>query len=345
MKYINDIFIKSFRGIRELKISDLGDINVIVGKNNVGKTSVLEAISIIENPFNIGNIIHIAKKRELLFNQSSSFTIFTNLLNKSTNSIEIQGTVNDKNFEYEVFGKNISIVTNESYSPTIKGFEGKVKIVYGELIKNENIVLTENDNNFIFDDKDLILPMLNVTSIDHLLENNPNDIIKAGKKTELIELLNIFDKNVVGLEIVEENKKAIPFIEHKDLGLMPISIFGDGLKKVLMLGASIIKAENGVLLIDEVETAIHTESIKGVFNWFINACKKYNTQVFMTTHSIEVIDGILEGQSDLGNNDYLKNSIRFITLKKNSYEAITRVRNLNGLKTLEMRENFRMELR
>ena len=40
--YLNDMVIDSYRGIRKLKIQDLGDINILVGDNNAGKTSVLE---------------------------------------------------------------------------------------------------------------------------------------------------------------------------------------------------------------------------------------------------------------------------------------------------------------
>jgi hypothetical protein len=49
----DSIRIQNFRGIQDLTISDLGRINLIVGANNVGKTSVLEAIWLLtgrENP-------------------------------------------------------------------------------------------------------------------------------------------------------------------------------------------------------------------------------------------------------------------------------------------------------
>ncbi len=43
---------------------------------------------------------------------------------------------------------------------------------------------------------------------------------------------------------------------------MPLSIYGDGLKKDLLLAASIILAKDGILLIDEIETAIHVSALE-----------------------------------------------------------------------------------
>jgi len=43
---IETIHIKNFRGIRELKLENLGQINIIAGKNNASKSSILEALAL-----------------------------------------------------------------------------------------------------------------------------------------------------------------------------------------------------------------------------------------------------------------------------------------------------------
>ncbi|MEG4327463.1 AAA family ATPase, partial [Microcoleus sp. herbarium5] len=45
MKHLDNLTIHRFRGLRDLNLQDLGQINILVGGNNSGKTSVLEAIS------------------------------------------------------------------------------------------------------------------------------------------------------------------------------------------------------------------------------------------------------------------------------------------------------------
>ncbi len=50
MKRITEVHVESFRGLREMTIKDLGDINVLIGPSNTGKTSLLEAVWLAANP-------------------------------------------------------------------------------------------------------------------------------------------------------------------------------------------------------------------------------------------------------------------------------------------------------
>ena len=40
MKHIDEFTIQAFRGLRDVKLEGLGQINLLVGENNSGKTSV-----------------------------------------------------------------------------------------------------------------------------------------------------------------------------------------------------------------------------------------------------------------------------------------------------------------
>ncbi|MBC7447591.1 MAG: AAA family ATPase, partial [Hymenobacteraceae bacterium] len=50
-RFIQDITIRNFKCFEELKIEGCGQFNLILGDNNVGKTSVLEALLVDENPY------------------------------------------------------------------------------------------------------------------------------------------------------------------------------------------------------------------------------------------------------------------------------------------------------
>ena len=62
-RHLSELSIGTYRGIRDLCIKDLGDINILVGDNNCGKTSVLEALQILCDPSEY-NIIQVARQRE-----------------------------------------------------------------------------------------------------------------------------------------------------------------------------------------------------------------------------------------------------------------------------------------
>lgn len=61
---LKSIAIHKFRGIRDLELKDLGQINLLVGINNSGKTSVLEALSIYCHPLDIRVWLSTARQRE-----------------------------------------------------------------------------------------------------------------------------------------------------------------------------------------------------------------------------------------------------------------------------------------
>ena len=44
MKKIKEVEINNFRSFSSLKVSELGDINIIVGRNNTGKSTFLEGV-------------------------------------------------------------------------------------------------------------------------------------------------------------------------------------------------------------------------------------------------------------------------------------------------------------
>src|SRR5947209_3043613 len=50
MKHIDEFTIHAFRGLRDVKLEKLGQINLLVGDNNSGKTSVLEALFLFHDP-------------------------------------------------------------------------------------------------------------------------------------------------------------------------------------------------------------------------------------------------------------------------------------------------------
>lgn len=50
--FISNLYIQSFRGIRSLELEDLRSINILTGDNNSGKTSVLEVVESLAEPYN-----------------------------------------------------------------------------------------------------------------------------------------------------------------------------------------------------------------------------------------------------------------------------------------------------
>jgi predicted ATP-dependent endonuclease of OLD family len=64
MRKLESIHFHQFRGIRDLRLEHLGQVNLLVGTNNSGKTSVLEGLSIYCHPLDLREWLWIARQRE-----------------------------------------------------------------------------------------------------------------------------------------------------------------------------------------------------------------------------------------------------------------------------------------
>ncbi|WP_373599732.1 AAA family ATPase [Paraclostridium bifermentans] len=303
MRYLTYLDIVTFRGVKDLKLEDLSKINIIVGDNNSGKTSLLEAIALLENPDSIRNMLINAAKRDS--ENISKFELFLEMFPKNQNeskSIHIKSIINKSTNELKIHGDLIDVMNlnEDNRSFDSKLFEGIVSLKKdGEELINKDICIQEN-NQLRFNGSYNIIKIVYVTPYDHFREsllNSTVEIIKDGDKDKVVKLLQKFDENIIGFEVLPNNYMNTNsiYIQHKKYKLMPLSSFGDGVKKVITLASAIVSAKNGILLIDEIETAIYKDMISDVFSWFVKACMEYKVQLICTTHSLEAIDAMIEG--------------------------------------------------
>ena len=78
---------------------------------------------------------------------------------------------------------------------------------------------------------------------------------------------------------------------------MPQGVLGDGVRRALSIALALRSAANGLLLIDEIEAALHVSALDRVYRWLDEAVASFSVQVFATTHSLEAIDAIIRSTS------------------------------------------------
>nr|WP_287527629.1 AAA family ATPase [Okeania sp. SIO2C2] len=137
-----------------------------------------------------------------------------------------------------------------------------------------------------------------ITSISHKIEPLSKLFTQTtfqGFKQEVVELISMIDSDIIDLEILDPTgKNSRLYVIHKTLGITPLSAFGDGVRRLLFIALNVAKLKDGILLIDELETAIHTEALVPSFSWLVKWCRKMNIQLFATTHSLETVDAMLD---------------------------------------------------
>lgn len=333
VKHIDEFTIHRFRGIQELKLEGLGEINLLVGGNNSGKTSVLEALSIFCDPLSSRKWRDAATTREA-FALSSSRTNLNDMLiwlfpqeaDSKNGSVpenhEILLSAVDHlplkrvSASYEKF----SDIVNTRYPRTDEiGYEERdvevegIKIHVSTDMHHIQPTLFETDetskNTLVFSDYPLlpganrqgnpILPIQVVNPFSHRLSGLPlrlwSEVVEADLKSETIELLRYFDSDIQEVDIVSPTeRRSTVSVKHKKLGRAPLSTFGDGLRRVFTLATAIPLVKNGLLLVDELETAIHTDALEKTFDWLVKSGVRHNVQLFATTHSLEAVDALLK---------------------------------------------------
>ena len=82
---------------------------------------------------------------------------------------------------------------------------------------------------------------------------------------------------------------------------IPLKTLGEGAYRLFHIILSLVNAENGIVLIDEVDTGIHYSALKELWSLIFNLAEKLNVQVFAVTHSWECIEAFTQISETVGN--------------------------------------------
>ncbi len=322
-KHFETLTIKQFRGLQESELSQLGRINLLVGPNNSGKTSILEAISAYCSPLDPLEWLNIAWRREIkssripmldalkwLFPQSADsdpellyegkiiLSAAGNfpIVEVSADYREILGTDPAESAEDEesLYGSDD---IRRGADVTLKAVRNDV--LFGSDRFSENFQIWENER-FVKHrvQKENVLPVTTITPFSHRVEQIQvrqfTDAAFQQMSDDVIALVRQIDSGIKRIQILDKTgMRSSLYIEHDRTGVSPISAFGDGLRRTLAIALNLALVRHGILLIDEIETSIHISALKTVFQWLVKSCEKFNVQLFATTHSLEAIDAIL----------------------------------------------------
>ena len=306
MKY-QTISIAHFRGIEHVALHGLKQVNLIVGKNNSGKTSLLEAFFLLAGMSDPRLAIAINQFRDLSLNADSDFKYIFNKLD-FTVPIQFAGTIDgttrcatfaplyeatrkikireDKTDEeialsrtnQDVDGLQITFRTSENPEETST-----------LSIKNETISVSE-----IYKEQ-LDCKYLHIkTRLDQMPKDISNIIIKKRMDT-IVQVLREIEPNLIDIRM--GNNENIYF----DIGadeLVPINIMGDGIRRTLSVLSSIYEMEHGILLIDEIENGLHYSCLKIFWKAILTAAKLFDVQIIATTHSYECIEALVSVETE-----------------------------------------------
>ena len=313
--FIENIKIRNFKCFEEFKAEGFGRVNLIGGKNNVGKTAFMEACYLIHtystSPLLEKNGLSKDEREELYFHIIKSVLIIEE--NRKGLDFVLQWIIDGydmdsfNDFEIELHQKvNLSSANNfiqpNEFMKYAYGNHGSFQISQYRDNKYFYKIYKKNNPPQIYNTT-FISPCSSNHSnikemIDNLKINNQynyiNDLLKEIFKVEKIDII----KNKVMLQ--QEG-------QFKDL-----NDFGDGIKHFLNIVLALLINKKNVVFLDEIENGIHYTNLDKLWEIILTISKQQNVQVFATTHSKECIESYARVAKELEDKE-----ITFFKLGKN----------------------------
>jgi len=321
---INSFQIKNFRQIKSLEFEALGRVNLITGKNNTGKTSMLEALHIYAGQGGMMYLPELLVYRNEDFNstETKSKSTFFNvdletflgffhayeLVFEDKNAVKI-GTDNElltlKFLEYYIEnGKKVyQKRTNGSYTTSPQGMSLSVNInsndIRIDISQNNKLTLSRFSKQI-----DQYSSCFVHHRISDKLDEYWDSITLTPQETKVIDALRIIEPKIDGFNLINgEGKKRKGIIKLNDGTRHPLGRMGDGINRILAIILALVNAENGFLLIDEFENGLHFSVQEKLWEVIFKTAEQLNVQVFATTHSNDCVSAFAKIQQELEYSD------------------------------------------
>jgi len=346
---IKDIHIQNYRGIKDLKIKDFKRINLLVGDNNSGKTSVLESVLLMIHPRNPILLVKFDYYRNLDLTDGVLFEnmnlnpqhfhdnflwekLSFNCFNKNTSnpiSIKANESIKDSNEHLEIvfdlktqnFNGENSINLNLNFNPTLPQ-----SVIFKYSKNSENTGFSAGASAKISSEANKSI--CDAASLSRAGKIRSRDLVirlskflkeKSENKQKLLNLISQIDSKIIDIfPDAERPKNSSIAIRINGLeGTITLDHFGDGIISVLTYVLAIYENKNSVVLIDEIENGLHWKTQTILWRAVIAAAAENNVQIIATTHSrdtIKALSEVYEKEKDLIGED----EIRLFKIKKDS---------------------------
>ncbi|TPH41415.1 AAA family ATPase [Helicobacter pylori] len=326
---IQSVRIKNFKTFKDTQIDGFTKLNIITGGNNVGKSNLLEALyclvgksmhpctNITEVYDNIRKEPLTTESKNLMFyglDTEKEIQIVTTLDNNQTLDLQIKfiASENQKVIESQIIPTAEQTQMSSQLNFTLKKNNEEIYNDHLNIAKIPNFPPIPNQSgynrqfkNFEPSQLQKLLPFKSATIIPSDVAYRQAHMIQAVSKIcsnnqleeELNKHLNQFDNNIQSISFNTNNQLKLKVKNIKEK--VPLSVFGDGLKKYLHIVSAFMADNAKTIYIDEVENGLHFSRmrllLKNIID-FINNNKDGNLQVFMTTHNqefIEILDQVI----------------------------------------------------
>lgn len=290
---IPSIHIEGYRGLKQLKIPQLASVNLIVGKNSVGKSTLLEALALY---FTQGNprllLSFLGNRQEMPYRNP-----FEQLRNEAERQQAREGLqnlfygrpkLNHGRLILTIRASDtlqIEITPSNHASPL-----PQAAIIWNGAGTQHSIdTLLEHPQAFSQNQPAPAVIYVPATGLmPHDIVNYWNEITLTPLEDEVIKALNFVVPDITRLSFLDTATIKIPIVLHRDKRVA-LGSLGEGLQRMLGLALALTNAKDGYFIIDEIGTGLHYTVQTQMWEFLMRTAVELNVQVFATTHSSDCV--------------------------------------------------------
>lgn len=281
-KHITDLTIENFRGLRKVELHGLGAVNLIVGQNNTGKTSLLEAVMAVVRPNSLRDLPEPFRQRAFVERKNGQDAF-------STYPQPDSWLLSDRASDGEIAAQ------------TSVGTKGIV-LFRGQIPSGRHLPENVMGSSFYVDQVSVYqrLPFSTSPTVGAVSVRTPSpdrlvqpfaDAVRSPRSEQDMEaILNKMDSRICSLRLDYGN--AGPLIT-VDVGLeerVPLSHAGQGVYRIVSMLSELLGQRPDICLIDELENGIHYSVLPQLWRGISEISSRLGIQVFVTTHSRECLE-------------------------------------------------------
>ena len=297
----SSIHIEGYRGIGGLSLKNLGQVNLIVGLNNAGKTSLLEAIYFLAHQNDERALLDAIRWRGRMESDPPPLWLVDQLPRRARvsgcfdeipeNTASVEFSIADEpEPDVEDQTSFLSALTIDSH--------------YGRHEQSTEVVFFgDRPRRTTFQGQHWLCRSIFTTPFSanrpETLAHSNKESLEIGSKPQIIDFIrDHVDPGLRNIELADRFDRFL--VTHDEFPRAPdLAAFGEGVRRVFEIGLLCAGVRGGVLLIDEFENAIHTELLVEFTRLVQDLAARLEVQVFLSTHSKEAIDAFLLNGNDL----------------------------------------------
>jgi hypothetical protein len=313
------IKIQNFRRFSQYEVNGLKRVNLLVGRNNCGKTTILEAAGFLGSMGDLAYLSKLARiRRELVYTVENqmlvSYPDVRHLFHghslapgidfrlesrgiELVTRVPLRGEIPPEDFSFSSPAMN-QLYLRVTCATPVGGPDQLTKLGEDGALEEWGSNRHPRSKSGHYDDESEIRYLTTFPCTDEELSQMWDKVLLNSRESEIVDAMQALDPRFTGIHFLSgplPNQRSRPVVGLEGFEKrVPLGSQGEGLRRLLTIVVAMLNAENGMLLIDEIDTGLHYSILDEMWKLVVQAAIQSDVQVLATTHSLDCIRGLAQ---------------------------------------------------